>query len=157
MSITVIVLLFIFGILLFLSEFLIFPGLTVSGIGGLICFGIAIYGTYTYYGNATGTLVLASSIVAVIIAFTVAFRGNTWKRFTLQNNIEGRVDLITLENGIEKGSVGKTISRLAPMGKVMINKQVYEAKSTTGYLDAGTEIEVIKTDRNILIVKPRTT
>ena len=50
------------------------------------------------------------------------------------------------------GDRGVTLSRLAPMGKVLVNGEEYEAKFREGFLDSGVEIEVVEIEGNILIV-----
>ena len=50
------------------------------------------------------------------------------------------------------GDTGVTLSRLAPMGKVLVNGEEYEAKFSEGFLDRGVEVVVIDIDGNILIV-----
>ena len=51
------------------------------------------------------------------------------------------------------GDVGSTISRLAPMGKVLVNGEEYEAKFRNGFLDRGVDVVVVEIDGNILVVE----
>ena len=43
---------------------------------------------------------------------------------------------------------GKTITRLAPIGKAMVNNTICEAKSTANFIDENTEITVVKLNNN---------
>jgi membrane-bound ClpP family serine protease len=70
----------------------------------------------------------------------------------LEKNIDGKVDLISEK--ISVGDKGKTIGRLAPMGKIKVNGEVVEAQSTGAYIDQNTEIKVLKIVSNKIIVEP---
>ena len=61
----------------------------------------------------------------------------------LEKNIEGKVEQMDTDK-IAVGDMGKTIGRLAPMGKVKVNGQVIEAQSTGSFIDQKTEIKVLK-------------
>ena len=71
----------------------------------------------------------------------------------LEKNIEGKVDLINKDK-IIVGNTGKSIGRLAPMGKVKINGETVEAQSTGVFIDHNTEIRVLKIESNKIIVEP---
>ncbi len=72
----------------------------------------------------------------------------------LQTNIASRNEPFDTEN-IHPGDVGKTITRLAPIGKAMVNDIICEAKSTGGFINENTDIEVIKVLSTQIIVKPK--
>ena len=57
------------------------------------------------------------------------------------------------ETEVALGTLGVTISRLAPMGKVSINGKTYEAKSTDVFIDQKQYVEVVGYDNFTLIVK----
>ena len=56
---------------------------------------------------------------------------------------------------IHTGDSGKTITRLAPMGKAIINDVTCEAKSTGGFIDENTDVEVVQVLNTQIIVKPK--
>ena len=80
-------------------------------------------------------------------------RSNTWKKIALDTKIVGKTSS-SLELEINIGDTGETTTRLNPYGKVLINNKLYEAKSTSSYIDPKTEIEVKKIDGSHLIIKP---
>ena len=147
-------LLILLGIFLFLIEFLLIPGITVAGIGGLILLTAAIYLAFTEHGVDMGLIALSSTIVLSIIILVISLRSGTWKRVMLNTNIDGKTNEGPEEGLINPGDVGESITRLAPVGKVKVNDIVMEAKSITGFVDPHIEVEVIKISGSQLIVKP---
>ncbi|MFC2117544.1 NfeD family protein [Bacteroidota bacterium] len=152
MIIVGIILLIVFGILLLLLEFFVVPGLTISGIFGFLLLGGSIYLSYNSFGSPTAHFILAGVIILVIITLVYAFKSNTWKKIALKSSIDSKVLDIT-ELNISIGDKGKTITRLAPMGRVMINNNSIEAKSTGPFIDENTEIQVVKVLNTNIVVK----
>jgi membrane-bound ClpP family serine protease len=54
---------------------------------------------------------------------------------------------------VKIGDCGVTISRLSPMGKVLIGGKEYEAKSAEAYIDQRSEVTVIGFENFTIIVK----
>jgi membrane-bound ClpP family serine protease len=154
MSPIAIVLLIILGIILLLIEFLIIPGVTVAGIGGVLLIAGGILAAYFKYGIKYGNITLAGTILLLIIIFIVALRSRTWKKIALDSRIDSSVNNIKKEGRFTVGERGKTITRLAPIGKAMFNDKIIEAKSLSGYINENTEVEIIKIQNTNVIVKP---
>jgi membrane-bound ClpP family serine protease len=153
MSLFAIVLLIILGVILLWIEFLVIPGITVAGIGGVILIVTSIYLAYSLHGISAGNYILLGSVVFMFISVYFSLKSKTWKRTMLESKLEGRVN--TFDLGIVKvGDTGKTITRLGPIGKVEINGVYYEAKSTDIIINSETDITVVKVLNDKLIVKP---
>ena len=150
----VIVILIILGILLFVIEFLLVPGVTVAGIGGLILTVFGVYKAFNDYGATTGVWVLIGTLLLSVFVIAMSLRARTWDRLMLKTNIQGTVDTDLTEEQIKVGDRGTTLTRLAPMGKVMVNELVREAKSIEGYVDEHKEIEVVSVQGTRMNVKP---
>jgi len=150
----VIVILIILGILLFVIEFLLVPGVTVAGIGGLILTVFGVYKAFNDYGATTGVWVLIGTLLLSVFVIAMSLRARTWDRLMLKTNIQGSVDSALTEEQIKVGDRGTTLTRLAPMGKVMVNELVREAKSIEGYVDEHKEIEVVSVQGTRINVKP---
>ena len=146
--------LIILGILLFLIEFLLIPGITIAGIGGGILTVGGIYLAYARFGTETGSIVLLMTLVASILIFALSLRSKTWKRAVLNTNIDGRMNEITDVDKILPGDKGITVTRLAPMGSIRINNLVIEVKCESGFVDPKTEVIVTKVTHSQIIVKP---
>jgi len=149
-----IILLIILGLLLFLIEFLLIPGITIAGIGGAILTIGGIYMAFTKFGPQTGSIVLISTLIMSILIFTLSLRSRTWKKAMLTTNINSKVNEVAGIEKIKAGDRGIAITRLAPMGSVKVGGIVFEAKSIAGYVDAKTEIEIVKITASQIIVKP---
>lgn len=148
------ILLILLGIALLLVEFLIIPGITIAGISGFLCMIYAIYVGYSQYGNTYGTYTLLAIVISNVIIMYYAFRSKTWKHFGLASEINSKN--VTFEpEKFKVGDTGETITRMAPVGKVMINDISCEAKTLGEYLDPHTEITIIKINNNQLIVQPK--
>ena len=65
----------------------------------------------------------------------------------LNSKIEGNVTTIVYEEKIKAGDVGKSLTRLNPIGKVMVNDIVLEGKSSVGFIDENSEIVVCAAGR----------
>ena len=152
MSIFAIILLIILGFILLMVEFFIVPGITVAGIGALLLIGGGIFCGYYFHGATIGNYILLGSGVGIIVFFTFALRKRTWQRFGLKSEIEGKVRTIK-ENTVKVGDSGKTVSRLAPIGKAMINDTLFEVRSEGSYIDADKEVKVIRIDVNKIYVE----
>ncbi|MCK5067279.1 MAG: serine protease [Bacteroidales bacterium] len=151
---TVIIILIILGILLFVIEFLLVPGVTVAGIGGLVLTVFGVYKAFNDFGTATGVWVLAGTLMLSVFVIIMSLRARTWDRLMLKTKIQGTVDSALTEDQIKAGDRGSALTRLAPMGKVLVNELVREAKSTEGYVDEHTEIEVVSVEGTRISVKP---
>lgn len=155
MSWTLIIIFLIAGLLLMLLEILVVPGATVVGILGFIAIGISVWQAYAAHGTPEGHYFLLGAILFTILLLYFALKSNTWRKAMLGSEVKSKVNVI--EAGMVKpGDEGKTISRLAPIGKALINNEYYEVHSLGEYVDPQTPIVVIRVEFSKIIVKPKT-
>ena len=147
----IIVLLITTGLLLLVLEFFVVPGITIAGIGG---FALIAGGIFMAYGidASTGHITLGSTLFATLILLYYALRTKTWDKAMLNSTINSKVETFE-ENSINVGDLGKTITRVNPMGKARINEQEVEAHCPGQFLDPKTKIEVTEVYKNYVIVK----
>ncbi len=150
---TVIIILIVLGILLFVIEFLLVPGVTIAGIGGLILTVFGVFKAFSDFGPAVGIWVLIGTVILSVFVIIMSLRARTWSRLMLKTNMEGSVDKDLTDEQIRVGDFGTTLTRLAPMGKIMINDMVREAKSIEGYIDEHSEIEIVSIEGTRISVK----
>lgn len=150
---SVIIILILLGILLFVIEFMLVPGITIAGIGGLVLTVLGVYKAYVDFGAVTGTWVLIGTIILSIFVIVFSLRSRTWKKFMLNTTSAGTVGEENTAGKISAGEVGKAVTRLAPIGKIMVNDQVWEAKSIEGYIDANSAIEIVSVDGTHITVR----
>lgn len=153
MSILAIILLIFLGLVLLLIEFAVIPGVTIAGIGGLLLLGGSVWIAFSEHGTIPGFITLAIVLIVAPAMVYYFFKTSTGKKMILNKNIDGKIDLFNNEK-IAIGDSGKTIGRLAPMGKVRVNGEVVEAQSTGALIDQKTEIIVLKIESNKIIVEP---
>jgi len=154
MSWVVIATLIIIGLIFLILEILVVPGTTVVGIVGFILMGIGLWQTYIVYSTPIGHYVLGGSLLLTLGALGLSLRSKTWNRAMLHTNINSKANVYDLTK-INIGDAGKTVSRLAPMGKAIINDEYYEVRSSGEFVDQETEVEVTKIEFNKIYVKPK--
>jgi membrane-bound ClpP family serine protease len=153
MTIFAIILLILLGLVLLLIEFAVLPGVTIAGIGGFLLLAGSVYIAFSSYGTVPGFITLAIVLILAPAMVYYFFKTGTGRKMILEKNIEGKVEQMDADK-IVVGDMGKTIGRLAPMGKVKVNGQVIEAQSTGSFIDQKTEIKVLKIVSNKIIVEP---
>ncbi len=154
MSILAIVILILLGIFLFIVEFLLVPGVTIAGIGGAILMAVAVFFAYKTHGNTVGNYTLVATLIFTVGGGAYVLRAKTWRRLMLHKDIDSKVDGGLEADKIKVGDRGESITRMAPIGKVLINGIVVEGKSQWGFLDQNTPVEVVKVLNTQVIVKP---
>src|SRR5512137_1847018 len=112
----IIILLIALGILLFLIEFLLIPGITVAGIGGALLTLAGIYLAFSNFGQQTGLIVLSGTLIITLVIFAFSLRSRTWRRVMLTTSIDGKMNEMPGDDKIRPGDKGIAITRLAPMG-----------------------------------------
>lgn len=152
---TVIIILIVLGILLFVIEFLLVPGVTIAGIGGLILTVFGVFKAFNDFGPSVGIWVLIGTVILSVFVIVMSLRARTWNRLMLKANVEGTVDENLTDDQLKIGDFGATLTRLAPMGKIRINDMVREAKSIEGYIDEHSEIEIVSIEGTRISVKSR--
>lgn len=153
MAILVIIFLIFVGILLWGIELFLLTGGIVAGIGGFVCFIAAICLAFSYYGATAGLVALFCSIILFISFLILAFRSSIWKKVSLSSTIHGSVSN-SLNLLIKVGDKGVTNSRLGPIGIATFEGKQYEVKSSKELISSGTEVIVIETLKDKIIVKP---
>jgi membrane-bound ClpP family serine protease len=142
----------IIGLVFLALEILVIPGVGVAGVIGFILIALGVWQTYAGFGNVAGHIVLASTFGLTILTLVLSLRGKTWRRISLLTSIDSKVNTIDGAN-IKPGDEGKTVSRLAPMGKAIINGEFYEVSTQGDFIDQQTDIIVLKIEYSKIIVK----
>jgi len=151
MSLVSIILLIIIGLILLMLEILFVPGM-VLGFISVILMIIGIIFSFKDYGPTTGIIVLAGTTIASIASVYWAFHSALWKKLQVQSTMEGKANVLE-EGAVKVGDTGKTISRLNPMGKALINNLLVEVQVIEGFIDQEKEITVVKIQQNKIFVK----
>lgn len=152
MNILVILLLIFLGIVLLLIEFTILPGITIAGIGGVLLFAYSIYMAFNTFGPLAGFLTLGFIVIVAPLLVVLLFQGKAGKRLVLSTTITGVANQI--DEKIKVGDIGVTVGRLAPMGKIRVNGEVVEVKTTGAFVDPGENVRIIEIEKSQITVEP---
>lgn len=152
MSIFIILVLILTGLFLLVLEFFVFPGVTISGIGGVLLIGIGLFSMYKGYGNVAGHLSVVSTLVLGILILYLSVRKKTWDKMSLGTSIDSKIETVS-DLTIHVGDRGVAISRLNPMGKAKVNNEIIEAHCPGHFVDEDKEVEVVKVYKTYIVVK----
>lgn len=153
MDLLYIVLLILFGLLFLVVELLLLPGVSVGALLALGCGGTAVWLGFRTYGTWGGAAVLTVVLVLGLAAVAVSLRSRTWRRFALDQQIRSSSTPVEPSGRLRPGDRGRTLSRLAPMGKVEFPEGIFEAKTLGSYVDPQQEVEVVGFENFSVIVK----
>lgn len=146
-------LLILLGLILFVVELVLLPGITIAAVGAFASLVGAVTWAFVAEGATTGFIVLGIVVLLLILLTILCLRPRTWNRFALKTNIESQVQPQKIEKQVGIGMYGTTLTRLAPMGKVQIGEHIYEAKSLDSYIDPRQTVIVIGYDNANIIVR----
>lgn len=154
MTWTVIIALIVVGLLFLVLEILVIPGTAIIGLGGFAMLVFGIFEAYHVYGTTAGHLTLLATLILTVVFLYFSLKSKTWGRMMLSKNVDGKVNQVDVQH-IHIGDVGRSSSRLAPMGKAFIGDTLVEVQSLSGFVDQDTEIVVVKINANKIWVKPK--
>jgi membrane-bound ClpP family serine protease len=152
MLVTLIVILIVVGLALMIVEVVVLPGITVAGVAGVVLIGCGVFLTFKWFGGTAGTFAVIGAGILFIIFLVYVLRAKTWDRLSLHSEIDGKVNVVDT-NDIKTGDRGMTVSRLAPIGKILIHDKIMEGKSEFGLIDENREIEVVHVNESTIIVQ----
>ena len=141
MSLTLIIIVLIVGLVLLTLEIVALPG-GIAGIAGIALMAFGVWQCYAQYGSTAGHWALLSCIAACVILLIIAMKSKTWKRFSLNDQSDSKVNQID-NASIHVGSRGNTVARLAPTGKALIDGQLVEVHAINQFIDPNRPIEVV--------------
>ncbi len=147
-----IILLSIFGFLLIIAEILLIPGIFITGIIGIGSLVASCYFGFEYYGEVGGYITIAVNTIIAVVIVVYCLRAKTWKKLSLNTEIDSKADSTPNEKGIAVGSVGVTSTRLAPMGNVLFGDITAEATALGSLIDADQTVRVVRIEGNKIYV-----
>lgn len=165
------VLTLILGFIFLAVEILIIPGFGLTGITGLFLIIGSLVLIMVNNNNfdfefvrmndillALAT-VMSSLLIGAVLMFTVGLRffDSTFMRRMALNDTQAR------ENGFSVakyqinmvGKIGVVFTELRPSGKILLDNQVVDAYTRTGYIEKGKEVEILSQEGVSLLVKEK--
>ena len=136
-----IITLILLGLLLVLAEILLIPGVGIAGVLGLLAMGGSCAYAFMEMGNMTGIIVTSVNAVLLVALIIWILRAQTWKRLSLETNIDSKAVVPEVE--VSVGDKGRSVTRLAPMGTVRFGDNSLEVTSMEGLIDPGMDVQVV--------------
>ena len=150
-DILAVTLLIILALVLAVLEIFFLPGITIAGICSVLFYGGGIYYAYSAFGTngAVITLFIAAvTTIAVIIGF---MRSRSLDKMSLHTEISSVVPS-PITPDIKVGDMGVTLSRLNPMGKIIVGIHTIEARAGNELIDEDTPVKIIRIEPTVVIV-----
>jgi membrane-bound ClpP family serine protease len=151
---TLIIVLFLAGVLLLVLEVVV-PGGILGVVGG-ICMLVGVVAAFSEYGASGGTIATLAAVGIVSIALYLEFiflpRSRLANKLSMSGTISGTSQPVV---GIRSEVVGRevvAVTALAPTGYVELDGRRYEAFARDGHTRVGERLNVIDLDNFRLIV-----
>ncbi len=154
MDIVIIIALIVAGLLLFMTEVFLIPGLSLAGIASAICLIYTNYYAFSELGMTGGIITLLVSLASYIAVFIWFVHSKSIDKLALKKDIDSTV-CPPEKAEVKTGDTGVAITRLALIGNAEINGQIIEVKSSDGFLDERTPIVVERIMEGVIMVKKR--
>ncbi len=164
------ILVFVVGIILLIIELFVIPGFGVAGISGatfiILALILAMLNNIVFdFSFVSGIdisrsilTVLAGLVIAVVtlvvISHRIGSKGMLYQ-FALHAQQDNNDGYIAVDNAPSSlvGMQGKTITRMAPSGKVLVNGEIYEAIAMYGlFIEPDTLVHIHRYENNQLYV-----
>jgi membrane-bound ClpP family serine protease len=152
MDILIIASLIIAGLILFIIEVFLLPGISIAGIISAICLLYANYYAFDTMGTLPGCITLAISAIGVI-AITVWFmRSKTVDKLSLKQTIDYKPEPLKGLN-LKAGDEGVALTRLALIGNAEFDGNIIEVRSTGDFIEEKSRIRVNRIRDGIVLVE----
>jgi len=152
MDILIIASLIIAGLLLFIIEVFLLPGVSIAGIASAACLLYANYYAFDTLGTFPGCITLAISAIGVI-AITIWFmRSKTVDKLSLKKSIDYRPEPLKGLN-LKAGDEGVALTRLALIGNAEFDGHIIEVRSIGDFIDEKSRIRVNRIRDGIVLVE----
>ena len=152
MDILIIVSLIIAGLILFIIEVFLLPGISIAGIISAICLLYANYYAFDTMGTLPGCITLAISAIGVI-AITVWFmRSKTVDKLSLKKTIDYKPEPLKGLN-LKAGDEGVALTRLALIGNAEFDGNIIEVRSTGDFIEEKSRIRVERILDGVVLVE----
>lgn len=152
MDILIIVSLIIAGLVLFIIEVFLLPGISIAGFVSAACLLYANYFAFDALGIVPGCITLAITAIGVI-AITIWFmRSKTVDKLSLKKSIDYRPEPL---KGLDLkiGDEGIALTRLALIGNAEFNGHIIEVRSSDGFIDEKSRIRVERILDGVVMVQ----
>lgn len=161
------ILIFVAGLILIAFEIFVIPGFGVAGISGIVLIMTGLFlslvGNVNFSFEGVSTDYLVNSLLTVVLGITLSFvmiillLSRIGKENSLLRNValtadqEGFIS-VPEEQKLLIGKIGLTATMLRPAGKVIIDKEYYDAVALQSFVEKGKAVKVVKYENSQLYV-----
>ena len=152
MDILIIASLIIAGLILFIIEVFLLPGISIAGIISAACMLYANYYAFDSLGTLPGCITLTISAIGVI-AITIWFmRSKTVDKLSLKKTSDYKPEPLK-GLGLKPGDEGIALTRLALIGNAEFDGNIIEVRSTGDFIEEKSRIRVNRIRDGIVLVE----
>ena len=152
MDIVIIASLIIAGLILFIIEVFLLPGISIAGIISAICLLYANYYAFDTLGTIPGCITLTISAMGVI-GITIWFmRSKTVDKLSLKKTIDYRPEPLKGLD-LKAGDEGIALTRLALIGNAEFNGRIIEVRSSGDFIEQKSRIRVERILDGVVLVE----
>ena len=152
MDTLIIISLIVAGLILFIIEVFLLPGISIAGIISAICLLYANYYAFDTLGTIPGCITLAVSAIGVI-GITIWFmRSKTVDKPSLKKTIDYRPEPLKGLD-VKPGDEGVALTRLALIGNAEFNGRIIEVRSSGDFIEQKSRIRVERILDGIVLVE----
>jgi len=162
------IIIFIIGLILIGVEIFIIPGFGITGISGIVLIVIGL--SFALLNNDGFSFKeihapdLSRAVLTVLSGTILGFTAmiylsskigskGLFRKIALTSDLEHSIS-IDVETKTLVGAEGEAATVLRPSGRIMINNEIYDAVSETGFIEKGTKIKVNKVENAQFYVEP---
>ena len=152
MDIVIIASLIIAGLILFIIEVFLLPGISIAGFVSAGCLLYANYYAFDSLGTVPGCITLAISAIGVV-AITIWFmRSKTVDKLSLKKTIDYRPEPLKGLD-LKVGDEGIALTRLALIGNAEFSGHIIEVRSSGEFIDQKSKIRVERILDGVVLVE----
>ena len=152
MDIVIIASLIIAGLILFIIEVFLLPGISIAGFVSAGCLLYANYYAFDTLGTVPGCITLAISVIGVV-AITIWFmRSKTVDKLSLKKTIDYPPEPLKGLD-LKVGDEGIALTRLALIGNAEFSGRIIEVRSSGEFIDQKSKIRVERILDGVVLVE----
>ena len=152
MDIVIIASLIIAGLILFIIEVFLLPGISIAGFVSAGCLLYANYYAFDTLGTVPGCITLAISVIGVV-AITIWFmRSKTVDKLSLKKTIDYRPEPLKGLD-LKVGDEGIALTRLALIGNAEFSGRIIEVRSSGEFIDQKSKIRIERILDGVVLVE----
>ncbi len=151
MTLTTVILLIVFGMILILAEIFFIPGATIGGILGALAVTGGVVAAFVYLDQSTAWFVFGTTLAITGILSYLGFKTRTWERFEVKGKIASKSP--GMEHQLKAGDQGITLSRCNPIGRAKFGNFIEEVYAKGDMIDAHCPVEIQRIENQHIFIR----